>query len=493
MRATELGQNQITFHTALAGWAVVAGCLLAGVIGFTAASPLFGYSHEVHDMPVFWLAGGLVIAGAGFLALPLLIRASKGLSPGLAKGLLWAMLAAGLAMRLVLFASEPALEDDYQRYLWDGAVTANGLNPYKNAPEAAKAAEPQSTALGRLALESGPVLGRVNHPLLRTLYPPVAQGAFALAHWLEPWSLSAWRALILVCDLASIALLLVMLRDLGRSPLWAALYWWNPVVLKELFNSAHMDALVLPLVLGGLVLAVRNRFIGATASLTLAAGVKFWPVILLPLVWRGALNKPKRLIATIALTLCACALIAWPMVLAGLDQSSGLLVYASKWKTNSALFPMIDGFAGWILDTARINFLNSGLLARGVIALALCAVVAWQCRAPATHAQDYIHKALIIIASLFLLSPAQFPWYYLWVLPLLACRPVPGLLILSATLPLYYTAFYFLSRQSYQIYLDSIVWLIWLPAWGLLAWDARHWVASLRNPLVNSRNARGAP
>ena len=27
---------------------------------------------------------------------------------------------------------------------------------------------------------------------------------------------------------------------------------------------------------------------------------------------------------------------------------------------------------------------------------------------------------MIVVAALFLLSPAQYPWYYVWLLPLLA-------------------------------------------------------------------------
>ena len=490
MRMEDSKHNPKGARAALTAWALTGLVLLGAVIGFTAASPLFGYGYEVRDMPVFWLAGGLAAAGVVFLVLPWIIRASDRLNPGLVRGLMWAMLGVGLAMRLILFASEPALEDDYQRYLWDGAVTANGLNPYDKSPAAAKVADPQLMALGRLGRESGLVLGRVNHPQLRTIYPPVAQGAFALAHWIGPWSLTAWRALLLMFDLASISLLLLLLRDSGRSPLWAALYWWNPIVLKELFNSAHMDALVVPLMLGALVLAIRHRHLTATVALTLAAGIKIWPVILLPLIWRGMLGTPKRLAAAVALSLVGAALFAWPIVSAGLDLSSGFLAYASKWKTNSAAFLMLDGAAGQILDTLRIEALSSGLLARAAVALAICAIVAWQCRAPARHAQDFIHKALIIVGAMFLLSPAQFPWYYLWVLPLLALWPVPGLLVLTATLPLYYTAFYFLAQNTYPVFAERIVWLIWLPAWGLLAWEARHRAASVWETAFSARKAR---
>ena len=485
--------RQAGARTVLCAWCAAGTGLLALTAGFTLASPLFGYAYEVRDMPVFWIAFGLCAAGVLFLALPWVIRATERAAPGLVKGLLWAMLAAGLVMRLILFASEPVLEDDYQRYLWDGAVTANGLSPYEKAPEAAKAADPELMALGRLALDSGLVLGRVNHPELRTIYPPVAQGAFALAHRIAPWSLTAWRGLILAFDIISIALLLTLLRDLGRTPLWAALYWWNPVVLKELFNSAHMDALIVPLILGALILAIRKRELTATACLALAAGAKIWPLIFLPIVWRGILDKPGKLAVAIALALGACALLAWSILAAGLDASSGLVAYASKWKTNSALLPALEDLARRGLGAANISGLGAGLVARAGVVIALGSIILWQGRTAAESAQDLAWKFTIVSSAAFLLTPAQFPWYYLWVLPLLACFPVTGLLVLTATLPLYYTAFYFHAHGAYEVFTGRVVWLIWLPAWGLLLWQARHWFASLRISFRFPASARETP
>ena len=41
----------------------------------------------------------------------------------------------GLFARLILIPSSPILEDDFYRYLWDGAVTANEFNPYVYSPQ----------------------------------------------------------------------------------------------------------------------------------------------------------------------------------------------------------------------------------------------------------------------------------------------------------------------------------------------------------------------
>lgn len=449
----------------LLAWASIGVALIALTIAFTLFSHRFGYDYTVQEMPVSWLVGGLMLAGIIYLPVLWLLQKVEIFGQATAHALLWFVIGAGLLMRLVLFASEPALEDDYQRYLWDGAVTAQGLNPYKIMPAEALKAAPESE-VGRLAAQSGNVLERVNHPDLRTLYPPVAQGAFALSHWVAPFSLTAWRGVILIFDLAALGLLLVLLRDLGRSPLWAALYWWNPVALKELFNSAHMEALLIPLVLGALVLAIRGRALTASAGLVLAAGAKMWPALLLPLIWRPLLNRPRIAMSAVILAALAGLAFAAPLVLAGLDDSSGLAAYAQRWKTNSALFPLLEGAAGWLAGET-----HAGLLARAAILAALATLALWLAATPCADAEDLTTRAVLLTAAVFLLSPAQFPWYFLWVLPLLALRPVGGLLLLTATLPIYYSAFYFLARGTYPEVKGMLVWLVWTPALIVLAWE----------------------
>ena len=106
------------------------GTVLAGLIaGLALISPQFGYDVRVHDMPVFAAAALLCAAGALYLLLPPLIRATRD-DDAACRTFLPLVLIVGALMRLALLPSEPLLEDDYQRYLWDGAQTAAGLNPY---------------------------------------------------------------------------------------------------------------------------------------------------------------------------------------------------------------------------------------------------------------------------------------------------------------------------------------------------------------------------
>jgi alpha-1,6-mannosyltransferase len=455
-----------------AGWVALGLLVAAFGVALTLASPQFGYAYDVAEMPVPALVAGLVEAGLVFcLALTPLIRSTLAADAHSVRLLTVGIVVAGVAARLVLFASEPMLEDDYQRYLWDGAVTAHAANPYSVSPLAARGLRPE-TDLGRLALEAGPVVARINHPDLKTVYPPVAQAAFALAHLIRPWSLTAWRTLLLVCDLATLALILALLRETGRSPLWSALYWWNPLVLKELFNSAHMDAAVLPFALLALLLAVRGRHIVAGASLALAVGAKIWPVLLLPLLLRPLAAKPRTLAVTLLVFGALVALLAMPVLLGGLDGNSGFAAYAARWQTSSAHFPALQSLYATLLVWLGLADASAGLMARMTIALTLgglsCAL-GWKRMA---GADDLIGRASLVVAALVLLSPAQFPWYAVWFAPFLAFRPWAGFLVLTATAPLYYMSFYLTAAGEPELFQRTVVWLIWLPVWAALAIEA---------------------
>lgn len=457
----------ISPRLAAVGWAALGFLVIAFGLLLTLASPRFGYAYDVADMPVVWLTAGLVCAGLIYcLLLPTIIsNAPAGDARALRFITIW-IITVGFVARLSLFASEPILEDDYQRYLWDGAVVASGLNPYAMSP-AAELADGST-----LARQGELVVKRINHAELKTIYPPVAQTSFALAYLLKPWSLGAWRSVILVCDLATLALILALLREAGRSPLWVALYWWNPVAIKELFNSAHMDAVVLPLTLLALLLATRRRQVLAATTLAFAVGAKIWPVLLLPLVLRPAVLDLRRLVAALFIFGGLVALWATPILLGGLDDSSGFVAYLSSWQTNSALFPALECGTATLLGWTGLAIEKVGLIVRAMLALCLGAFAVLISHKPIARADDLMGRTSLVVAALVLLSPAQYPWYAVWFAPFLAFRPWTGFLLLTATVPLYYTGFHFLARQRADVFREVVVWIIWLPVWAALAIEA---------------------
>ena len=427
----------------------------------------FDYDAPLLTYPVISFVLLEMLAGGVYLILLWLIPRSRA-----ERQLLALILGVGLAMRAVTMFSTPVLEDDFYRYLWDGAVVAGGHDPYRYAPADVLAADADSAtelaALSVLADASTPVAQRINYPQLTSIYPPLAQGAFALGASIEAFNLTVWRLMLLLFEGVTVALLYLTLRRLSRSPLWLAIYLWNPLVVKELVNSAHMDALLLPLLVGVLLLMLLDKRVLASLCLALAAGVKLWPALLLPTVLRPLLAEPRKLIAAFAVFVAASSGTAW-WIFRQAGGETGLTAFSVGWNMNDAFFLALHWVVGNTLELLGFEWLDGGGVARALVAAFSLWLALWLNRRVAADANELCSRFLILTAVVFLLSPAQFPWYYTWLVPFLVVAPSPALLLLTVLLPLYYLRFYLDFRDQARLFDHGIVWLEYLPVWLMLA------------------------
>ena len=108
----------------------------------------------------------------------------------------------GILFRLILIPSEPVLSDDIYRYLWDGKISAAGINPYAYAPDNVNLSE----------FRDERVYPQINFPGIATVYPPVSQFFFLINHWLGG-TVFTWKMLLLVVETLFVVLLLKLLQD----------------------------------------------------------------------------------------------------------------------------------------------------------------------------------------------------------------------------------------------------------------------------------------
>ena len=449
-----------------AAWGALAVFVLMAALGLRAVAPSFAYEAPFEDMPILGFVGAYVLAALTLcICLPALINKTPQRT---ARRVLILILLVGVMARLTQFGAPSLLEDDFYRYLWDGAVVAIGENPFRHAPLDVLENGAGPPALQALAQQGQLELSRINHPEYRTIYPPVLQAVFALSHVAAPFDLDGWRAVLLVFEMGIAAAICAILVHLGRSALWVVLYWWNPLVIKEVANSAHMEPVLMLPVLVAAYLVLRNRLVWGTGLLALAAGVKLWPVILAAAIWRNLLGQPRHLVTSMLLTGTILALVFWPVLTSQLDDSSGFVAFAKSWKASSAVILVSEWTLGTLTHTAQV----APLAARGLLGLALLATIAAVCRRAADRPAEMLRRMFLIAAALYLLSPSQTPWYFLWVAPFLCFFPVRGLLLAGALLPLHYLYFHFALLEQEALYRYSVVWLIWLPVWAVLLFDA---------------------
>lgn len=389
----------------------------------------------------------------------------------------------GLGFRVLFFFSTPILEDDYHRYFWDGAIVANGINPYQYSPEEA-AEGGGSEKLKELKHLYGETLEKVNHPHVKTIYPPVAQFLFAVSYKISPMSLTAWRVMLVVFDVVTLVLLLASLQKLGLSLQNSLIYWWNPLLVQQIFNSAHMDILAFPFVLGAILLFLYGSKGFWGLALSFAVGVKLWPALLFGMFLKPLREKRETLLQVFVFAV-AVLIIFLPMIVFKLDSTSGIVAYGKSWQNNSPFFAAV--LSGWefILEAFDIHPGHAQTHSRvGLIAIFL----AWKFYVAYAIGSLGIHrKALLIIGGAFLLIPAQFPWYYAWLVPFLCIAPSPGFLALTALLPLYYLQYYFPPHpEEGGVFGDMVVWIEFAPVWALLAWEWLRFRASKKVPAVRA-------
>ena len=162
-----------------------------------------------------------------------------------------------------------------------------------------------------------------------------------------------------------------------------------------------------------------------------------------------------------------------PLLMSGVSDGAGLKAYAEGWTTNSALFPIIEGMCRVVAGAFGSGPGSAGLLARAVIAVLLAGLSLASGVRPLNDAREFLARAGLLTVAVLLLSPAQYPWYYVWAAPFLALFQWRGLLIAAVTLPITYSYFHFIEIERTGIYHNAVVWLIWAPVWAGLVWDWR--------------------
>jgi glycosyl transferase family 87 len=396
----------------------------------------------------------------------------------------WLLIVFACSFRLVLLFSHPIQEDDFYRYLWDGKVLMNELNPYRVAPlrvlNFTKGLGPLAESpvpaaddedLPRLATilvqdgKFGLILSRVNHPAVPTIYPPLAQAVFGLSALAAPGNLLALRLVFLGFDLAICGLIVAVLGHLGLNRLLVLVYAWSPLVIKETINSSHYDVVPTFFLVLALLLYVKERVLLAYLSVALAILGKIYPLLLLPIfVWKTVVTHGRsQALLGLGLVIGVIVLGYAPFVDAGPMLWRGTLAFVESWQTNSLLFPLLQWSVGnrWV--------------ANSVVALLLgCSLLRLLLRHDVRDDREFLWVNFFALGLLFLCSPAGNPWYFLWLVPFLCIFPQRSWLLLSGSLGLYYLWFYCLYHGAAETF-RWILWLEYLPFYGMLLWE---WYAS---------------
>lgn len=319
------------------------------------------------------------------------------------------ILATAVLLRLGALAAPVFLSDDIIRYIWDGRVQAAGINPYRYVPN-----DPDLAALRDEA-----VFWHINRGnYAPTIYPPVAQMSFLLAHSFGE-SVLATKLVFVAIEAIGISALLALLRAAGAPTENILLYAWHPLPIWEIAGSGHVDAVMVAFVALALAGAVTGRRAWSGAALAAATLVKFFPVVLVPALWRpfrpnhgrsnfGDWRWPAAFIAVIVAAYL-------PYIDVGARVFGFLPGYAGEENLASG-----SGF--WLLDIARRAVPVPLAAYLGGAAAIMAGLSIGALRRSADPRSSLPWAATLGTAALTFASP-HYPWYFVWLVALLTAAP----------------------------------------------------------------------
>lgn len=192
----------------------------------------------------------------------------------------------GIAFRLVFFIALPNLSQDFYRFIWDGHLMAQGINPYLQTPN-------EIMASGQINIPNAALL----HEKMGNLstghfsnYPPVNQLLFSLASWLGGSSLLLstlfLRMEIILADLGIYFFGKKILAHFKLPTTHIFWYFLNPFILIELTGNLHFEGVMLFFLMVSLYLLTKGKWAWASLPWAFSILIKLVPLMLLPLLLR---------------------------------------------------------------------------------------------------------------------------------------------------------------------------------------------------------------
>ena len=203
----------------------------------------------------------------------------------------WLLASIGVVFRLLFLPTIPNLSQDFYRFIWDGRLIIQGINPYLVTPEVyLETGNEVVNQANELYAGMGPLNG-----IHYSNYPPINQLFFAIAALFSQKSILGSaigiRVLIIAADIGILYFgkkLLEGLKLPSKNIFW---YFLNPFIIIELTGNLHFEGVMLFFVVWALYLLFKGRWFWAAVLLGVSVSVKLLPLLLLPLFFQFFVKK----------------------------------------------------------------------------------------------------------------------------------------------------------------------------------------------------------
>jgi len=342
----------------------------------------------------------------------------------------------GVAARLI-FLPYPAGNDVF-RYVWEGYIQHQGINPYVYAP-----LSPALSEFARGGLY--PVWQQINHPEFSAAYPPASLLLFRILAGLNPAPFF-FKTVMAVFDIGVMIILMLMIHRQGLKPSRLLLYAANPLVIVYIAGEGHQDVVQVFFLCLALYLILYQKFqLSGFLMLGIAVLSKYFAIAAWPFLV-NAKNRWKSLAVFIPLILYT------PFTDAGLGLFQSLGTFANNFHYNDSIAMLL-----------RLFFGDRHLLATAFF-LMICLIWVY------LYVHDQLRSVYLALGCLLIFLPTLHPWYLVLIAPFLVFFPSRAWLYLQAAVVFTFPAIAIETKTGIFQEISWLKFFEYIPFYGFLIW-----------------------